>query len=135
MLPGRYSFSYLDWLIIGIFGSVNRLWFLFPADGGTARALRSTGIPGVDASPIGKRILGYDFYLNWNGWSWERTINRYALLATERGKKPWLTEAQAERGSHVAWSRPSELPAPAGARSSSRYRLTLALDRFRSHLL
>lgn len=96
MLPGRYSFSRLDGLIVGIFVSVNRLWVLVPADGGTARAVRSTGIPGMDASPIGKRILGHDFYLNWNGWSWERTLNRYALLATERGKKTGLTEAQAE---------------------------------------
>jgi hypothetical protein len=80
-----------------MFVYVDPLSFLLPVDDRAETLLRSADVLGLDAYPVmGKRVLGLDFYLNWSGWAWERTLKRYAHLAAERGKPIWIVEAQAE---------------------------------------
>ncbi|MBI4491479.1 MAG: beta-galactosidase [Chloroflexi bacterium] len=114
----------LDWynrpIVVNLFVAVDPLSFLLPLDDRAETILRSADILGLDAYPIvGKRFLGVDFYLNWNGWAWERTLQRYAQLAAERGKTAWIVEAQAEPwepGRVVNTARtPSPSLGPAGA--------------------
>lgn len=109
-------------VVVSMFVHVDPLSLLLPLDERAETILQSADVLGLDAYPVrGVRLLGLDFYLNWNGWAWERTLQRYASFAAQRGKQVWITEAQAEpwepgRVVHVeAEDGPSLGPAAAAA--------------------
>jgi hypothetical protein len=84
-------------IVVNLFVHVDPLSFMLPLDERAETILKHADILGLDAYPvIGMRLLGLDFYLNWSGWAWERTLQRYAALAQDYGKRTWITEAQAE---------------------------------------
>jgi hypothetical protein len=59
--------------------------------------LQVADILGLDLYPSRAfRVMGFDLYLNWSSWGWERPALDLRQLARSAGKDTWVIEAQAE---------------------------------------
>lgn len=59
--------------------------------------LQVADILGLDLYPSRAfRVMGFDLYLNWSSWGWERPALELRQLARSAGKDTWVIEAQAE---------------------------------------